>query len=474
MKYWNKRGLKGPKAWPFFGNLLDIVLTSRNELELNWYRKYGNFYGYAILTEMSLDLIEFILKPTTRYYLLNEPILVVGELEVIKAILVKDFNVFPTRRGADSSHPIMRKNLATIDGDDWKRVRTITSPTFTSSKMKIMYPLIKKCLTDFMVHLDDLAKTKSDVNIKDIYGNLTLDAIASSVFATNLNSRNELDNLFVKYAREAFRVNPIKILLLIILPKFVFKLIGVNPGNNNYESEDFYVGVVRQILENRKKSEEKFNDYIQLLIDAEKSTTNDNEIDYSESHHVNEGQEELEIEKKMLNVNFNSSNKKLSEDEIIAQAVTFLLAGYETTATALTYATYELALNPEVQDKLFNEVNASLNSNGDIDYDVLHRLPYLDAVISETLRRYPPAIKTNRVALQEYKVGNTGITLYPGQQVDIPTYAIHHDEKYYTNPFKFDPDRFMPQNRHNLVPYTYLPFGICFYVYVWYQFLCFC
>lgn len=171
------------------------------------------------------------------------------------------------------------------------------------------------------------------------------------------------------------------------------------------------------------------------------------------------GKEELEVEKKALNIKFNSSNKKLDEDEVIAQAVTFLMAGYETTATTLTYATYELALNPDVQDKLCEEVNASLNSNGRIDYEVLCRLPYLDAVISETLRRHSPAVKVTRVAQQEYKVGKTGITMFPGQQVDLPVYAIHHDKKYYPNPFKFDPERFMPHNRENLVPYTYLPFG---------------
>lgn len=165
------------------------------------------------------------------------------------------------------------------------------------------------------------------------------------------------------------------------------------------------------------------------------------------------------MEKKALTIKFNSSNKKLDEEEVIAQAVTFLMAGYETTATALTYATYELALNPDVQDKLCDEVNASLNSNGHIDYEVLCRLPYLDAVISETLRHHSPAVKGSRVAAQEYKVGNTGITMFPGQQVDIPVYAIHHDEKFYPNPFQFDPERFMPHNRDKLVPYTYLPFG---------------
>lgn len=135
------------------------------------------------------------------------------------------------------------------------------------------------------------------------------------------------------------------------------------------------------------------------------------------------------------------------------------MAGYETTATALTYATYELALNPDLQDKLYDEVTASLNANGSIDYDVLCRLPYLDAVISETLRHHPPIAKTTRIATREYNVGSTGVTVYAGQQVDIPIYAIHHDAKYYDNPFEFDPERFMPHNRQNLVPYTYIPFG---------------
>jgi len=228
--------------------------------------------------------------------------------------------------------------------------------------------------------------------------------------------------------------------------------------NSEGDSQNFYVNVVRKMIEDRKSNGLKVNDFLQLLMDADQSAVND-EIDSSESHHVNEGKEELEVEKRALNVKFSSSNKKLSEDEVIAQAVTFLIAGYETTATTLTYATYELALNPEVQDKLCEEVNASLNENGKIDYELLCRLPYLDAIISETLRHHSPAPKVTRLAAQEYKVGNTGITVYPGQQVDIPIYAIHHDEKYYANPFKFDPLRFMPDNKHNLVPYTYLPFG---------------
>jgi cytochrome P450 len=134
-------------------------------------------------------------------------------------------------------------------------------------------------------------------------------------------------------------------------------------------------------------------------------------------------------------------------------------AGYETTATTLSFCSYELALNPECQEKLYEEINSAIDSNGEISYEALATLPYLDSVISETLRLYPPIIKLEREPITDYKLGDTGITLFKGQIVEIPVYAIHHSEEYYPNPENFNPSRFMPQNRDQIIPYTYLPFG---------------
>jgi cytochrome P450 len=135
------------------------------------------------------------------------------------------------------------------------------------------------------------------------------------------------------------------------------------------------------------------------------------------------------------------------------------VAGYETTATTLTFCSYELALNPHIQERLYEEVEGAVDSDGEIGYEVLAKLPLLDAVLSETLRLYPPVLRLERKAQKDYKLGNTGITLYAGQDIEIPVYGIHHSEEFYPNANKFDPDRFMPDNRHNLIPYTYLPFG---------------
>ncbi|CAG2177168.1 unnamed protein product, partial [Oppiella nova] len=186
-------------------------------------------------------------------------------------------------------------------------------------------------------------------------------------------------------------------------------------------------------------------------MDAEKGRdiTRD-ERDIHESHHVNEG---IKIAKRAMNINL--VNKQFTEYEILAQALVFFLAGYETTTTTLTFCTYELALNPHIQrHSQKKSILPSIPTEGS-----LARLPYLDAVLSETLRLHPPSLRLTRLAATDYKLDKTGITIQKGQQIEIPVYAIHTCKENYPNPFQFNPDRFMPENRHNMKPYTYLPFG---------------
>ncbi|CAG2172232.1 unnamed protein product [Oppiella nova] len=323
--------------------------------------------------------------------------------------------------------------------------------------MKKMYPRIRECLTDFMNQLEGFAANKEEVNVKDLYGAYTMDVITTCAFSTKTDVHKALDNPFVVHARNTFDVNPVKRIAQMMLPMAVQIRLGV--ANSCAPSRHFFLGSIRQILENRRQNEDKkYNDFLQLLIDVEKG--NDilrDENDINESHHVNEGEEELAAKRKALNMNV--VNRHLSENEIMAQAMVFLLAGYETTGSLLSFCTYELALNPHVQQILHKEVNSATDSDGEIDYDLLSRFSYLDAVLSESLRLHSPAPRLSRLSATDYKLGDTGITLHQGQQIDFPIHAIHTSEENYPNPFQFNPDRFMPDNRHNIIPYTYLPFG---------------
>ena len=217
--------------------------------------------------------------------------LTVADPDLIKTILVKDFHLFPDRRPKSAiQHPITSKNLVELTGDDWKRVRSISSPTFTSGKMKRMFPLIRDCLQDFTAHLDTFASTGADINAKDMYGNLTMDVIARCAFATKINVHKELDSPFVVNARKVFNFNIFKLILAMALPSFLVKLLPFSSGSSA-EARDFLLDSTRHIIESRRKSGQKSNDFVQLLIDADKGSGDvlPDENDNKESHHVNDG-----------------------------------------------------------------------------------------------------------------------------------------------------------------------------------------
>ncbi|CAD7083951.1 unnamed protein product [Hermetia illucens] len=84
-------------------------------------------------------------------------------------------------------------------------------------------------------------------------------------------------------------------------------------------------------------------------------------------------------------------------------------------------------------------------------------------VISETLRKWPPAIAADRVCNKSYLIGDKegeGVKLYPGDVISIPIVGLHQDPDYFPNPDKFDPERFSPENKDQIQPFTYLPFGV--------------
>ena len=381
----------------------------------------------------------------------------IGDPKLYKLILIKDFNVFHNRKSYRKvADEIIRKNLFDAEGEFWKRIRTIVSPTFTSGKIKKMYSLIDDCLKHCFDNLESHVVHGKDVIVKHVYGCLTMDVIAKSAFGTDTNANQDKYNPFVVNGAELFNTKVYKVLMINFLPKFILNFLGIYSFLNEKNNE-FFLNVARHIIRKRRANNERRNDLLQLLMDCQSSDQIEDDKNDAELHYINQDEEEIKAEKQALNGI--DKNQRLTEDEICAQAWIFFVAGYETTATTLSFCSYELALNQEIQNKLYQELKLAIENDGDIDYDTLSKLPYLDAVISETLRKYPPVQRLERTATQTYQIPNTEITINNGNIIYIPVYAIHHDEEYYPSPETFKPERFLPENRHLIKPYTYLPFG---------------
>lgn len=147
------------------------------------------------------------------------------------------------------------------------------------------------------------------------------------------------------------------------------------------------------------------------------------------------------------------------------RAFVFFIAGFNSTTHLLQTLTYELAMNQDVQQKLYEEIqNVSASLDGkSVTYEALHKMKYLDCVISESLRVYPPAIQIDRCCSKsiDLDLGN-GKTLHieKGEAIAVPIYNIHHDPEYFPEPETFNPTRFSDDNKSSIVAGSYIPFGI--------------
>lgn len=194
-------------------------------------------------------------------------------------------------------------------------------------------------------------------------------------------------------------------------------------------------------------------DFIQLLLDAQREAMNGGSLDIKE--HENKMNGTAAIEKKM-----NGTDRGLlDEEELVAQCVIFFLAGYETTASLLTFTCLCLAHQQDCQEKLYAELSSKFKDKSSIDYDTLVSLPYLDAVISESLRLFGPAPRIHREAAADYRLLGTDVLVRKGDIINIPVYAIHHCEEFYPQANRYNPDRWLAENREQINPICFLPFG---------------
>ncbi|KAJ8019999.1 Cytochrome P450 3A24 [Holothuria leucospilota] len=408
---------------------------------------------------------------------------------MLKDIMISQFSAFPNHVPQPFNEKPFNKAVTVLNDGHWKAVRNTLSPAFSGSKMKqlnklsychgnasvclsvrlsVRPTLVKKAAacrffdhsftelvkvvphTKYLIVMVTGSRSKVIWGHESLYGSYSMDVVATTFFGMQIDSQKNPDDPFVKHAKEAFNfgIFSVKCMLIFFVPcmRKIFQLLGIKVANPAVG--EFFQDVISRALELRKTENIKRKDMLQLMIDAHKlDSTEEGEngelvnenIDGDTSSHTH-------------------SKAALSEDEIMANAFTFFLAGYETTNTALCMTSYLLATNKEIQEKLIQEVDKFAPRKEDVTYELVGQMEYLDGVVREALRMYPPAAVTDRIN-DKKDIELNGFTIPKGFSVLVPIYAIHHDPDVWEEPEEFRPERFFKQNRANIHPVSWLPFG---------------
>lgn len=432
--YWKDQNIVHQKFTMSFTPLLKFLSKSRHEVDLEMTQTYGKLFGA---------------------FEGPNPTLFVAEPEIVKIVLVKDFPSLPDRRRMDLHDPLLNNMMTQAPLQQWRRIRPATSPAFATGRLRKMNALIQECARVSCEHLQKAAKHEEELDVKQYFGHYTLDVIAKCAFGTKLDSHTNQANEFVTRASQAFQMSvnlPILIFFYVLgLFPFLMKLIPVKIFNP--EKFAYFKDVCANMMKSRRESGVRHHDFLQLMMDAQKAALSDtNDGRDAENDLYNLGVDEK--------CDVPTQGKTLTEIEAMAQCVIFLLAGQDTTSSVIAYTVYLLALHPDVQERLRHEVDDCFEQYGpEPTLDVVSKLNYLDCVISESLRLYPPAVRLERSPTEDYVMTDTGIKLPKNCVIAIPVYAMHYDPSNFEDPYKFDPERFSEENRGSIRPYSYLPFG---------------
>lgn len=424
--YWERKGVPCEKPFPILGNMKGLG-SKYHFRDINR-RIYNHFKGKTSVAGM---------------YLFFRRSALITDLDLVKQVLIKDFNNFQDRGVFNNPRDDpLTGHLFVMGGDEWRAMRHKLSPTFTSGKIKQMSEVVVEVghrLADAMDKAVMAAKVEDgNVEIKDLCARFTTDVIGTCAFGLECYSLQDPNAEFRQKGRMIFgkpRHSPLVQSFIFTNPKLAKKL---RMKVFSDDIIDFFVSTVRNTVDFRLKNGIKRNDFMDQLIQLRA--------------------EDQEAAKKGQGVDLSHG---LTVEQMAAQAFVFFVAGFETSSSTMSFCLYELALNPDIQQRLREEIKSVLGDaeGGELNYDSLAKMTYLDQVLAETLRKHTIVFQLVRECNRDYKVPNTDIVLDKGTSVVVPIDSIHNDPDLYPQPEKFDPSRFEPQEVESRHPMAYMPFG---------------
>ncbi|KAK4025887.1 hypothetical protein OUZ56_014926 [Daphnia magna] len=416
--------IPSPKGVPIFGNILQLNVGQVEFLRIvhrEWVEKHGPIYcgwggSRAIVCIASPELMEPILA--------SQKLITKG----------KEYSYLSSWLGAC---------MFLTTGKRWRSRRRMLTPAFHFQILENFFDVFNDQSRQLIKELEAAAASPADdgsVNVYKILTQCALDIICDSSMGRQVRKREETSG----YLHSINRITQLTMersLRPWLDNDVIFNLTAL--GRENQRCVKVLHDFTNQVIQDRKKM-----------------LNNNNLIDTTISDHekIEENSSKRRLAFLDLLIQASENGEKLSDDDIREEVDTFMFAGHDTTATAMSWFLYCIAKNPDEQKLLFDEVDEIFeHSDRQCTPQDAANLKYLDCCIKETLRMYPSIPGVMRTITEETEIG--GYVLPAGLSVALLIYGMHRNPNVYPDPDVFKPERFLPEQSASRHPYAFIPFS---------------
>jgi cytochrome P450 len=325
---------------------------------------------------------------------------VINHPDDVKRVLVGNHRNYTKGLGFDRVRILLGTGIIASEGEFWRKQRLLMQPFFHRKVLTRFAEVIAAANERRLARWQRLAAAGEPINVTDETSEMTLEIVLETLFGTDLERlvRETGDNPFLMVTREPARDL-----------KFAFRFRGLSK-------------VVQGILDHRRKHPAEHFDYVAMLMEARDKETGEG----------------------------------MNDRELIDEVLTLIVAGHETTASALNSTWYLLAKNPAAEAKLHAEVDAAPEWSAPSLTD-MESLQYTHNVCDESLRLYPPGWLISRRAIEPDELG--GYPLPAGTDVLLSPYLLHRHPAYWHEPESFRPERFDAEHEAERPRFAYMPFA---------------
>ncbi|XP_014248923.1 cytochrome P450 4C1-like isoform X2 [Cimex lectularius] len=409
--------IPGPRPYPYFGDMLTAPLTGPNALDKHvaLARKYNGTY---------------------RLYMGNILSVVVSSPEDIEAVLTSN-SLINKAFTYEFLQSWLGTGLLTSTGEKWHARRKIITPTFH-------FKILDKFINVFNKHTDVLIKrlekhcSQESFDVEMLLKRCTLDIICETAMGIETDEKS---SVIVDYIKSVERI--IQILSDRLTKPWLFS-------------------PITYALSGRYFIERKLLKTLKLFIDE---VINMKQSDEADTKSSSEDFDDFGIKKKtaflemLLNIKSQPNTIIATDKDIMEEVNTFMFAGHDTSVSTLCYSLYLLAVNPKIQDMLYEDLIKTFHSKDkNFTREDLNEMKFLERVIKETLRLYPTVPFIGRNANEDIKLPS-GYVIPKDAMVIVNIAYSHKNEKQYENPDVFNPDNFLPENVAQRHPFSFIPFS---------------